>query len=91
MPQLIEISNFEANSELTDILLSKISTQEQMKYFYADQQEPSFKEQENTEHVSFSCSIGQSHRQPDLSYEKLSNLSLLWNAQQQNEFQDQAR
>ena len=91
MPKLIEISNFEANSELIDILLSKISIQEQMKHFYADQQEPSFNEQENTEHVRSSCSIGQSHRQPDISYEKLSNLSLLWNAQQRNEFHDQAR
>lgn len=35
-----------------------------------------YNQQENAEHIRSSCSIGQAHRQPGISYEELTNLIL---------------
>ena len=59
---------FEPNSELIDSLLLEISKQDQEEHLYDDRQEHDNQEKESWEHESSSGSIGQSHRQPDISY-----------------------
>ena len=58
---------------------------------YDDRQEHDNQEIESSEHESLSGSIGQSHKQSDISYEELSRLILSLNFQQHkifNEVQD---
>ena len=62
---------FEPNSELIDSLLLEISKQDQVEHLYDDRQEHDNQEIESSEHESSSGSIGQSHRQPDVSYEQV--------------------
>ena len=62
---------FEPNSELIDSLLLEISKQDQEEHLYDDRQEHDNQEIESSEHESSSGSIGQSHRQPDVSYEQV--------------------
>ena len=84
---------FEPNSELTDSFLLEISKQDQEEYRYDDMQEHDNQEIESSEHESSPGSIGQSHREPDISYEELSRLILSLNFQQRkifNEAQDWA-
>ena len=85
---------FEPNSELIYSLLLEISKQDQEEHLYDDRQEHDNQEIESSEHKSSPCSIGQSHRQPDISYEELSRLILSLNFQQRkifNEVQDWAK
>ena len=85
---------FEPNSELIDSLLLEISKQRQEEHMHDDRQEHDNQEIESSEHESSSGSIGQSHRQPDISYEELSRLILSLNFQQCkifNEVQDWAK
>ena len=82
---------FEPNSELIDSLLLEISKQDQEEHLYDDRREHDDQEIESSEHESSSGLIGQSHRQPDISYEELSRLILSLNFQQRkifNEVQD---
>ena len=67
---------FEPNSELIDSLLLEISKQDQEEHLYDDREEHDNQETESSEHESSSGSIGQSHRQPDISYEELCRLIL---------------
>ena len=62
---------FEPNSKFIDSLLLEISKQHQEKHLYDDRQEHDNQEIESSEHESSSGSIGQSHRQPDVSYEQV--------------------
>ena len=62
---------FEPNSELIDSLLLEISKQRQEEHMHDDRQEHDNQEIESSEHESSSGSIGQSHRQPDVSYEQV--------------------
>ena len=62
---------FEPNSKFIDSLLLAISKQHQEKHLYDDRQEHDNQEIESSEHESSSGSIGQSHRQPDVSYEQV--------------------
>ena len=58
---------------------------------YDDRQEHDNQEIESSKHESLSGSIGESHRQSDISYEELSSLILSLNFQQRkifNEVQD---
>ena len=82
---------FEPNSELIYSLLLEISKQDQEEHLYDDRQEHDNQEIESSEHKSSPGSIGQSHRQPDISYEELNRLILSLNFQQRkifNEVQD---
>ena len=63
---------FEPNSEFIDSLLLEISKQHQEKHLYDDRQEHDNQEIESSEHESSSGLIGQSRKQPDISYEELS-------------------
>ena len=63
---------FEPNSELIDSLLLEISKQDQEEHLYDDRQEHDNQEIESSEHESSSGLIGQSRKQPDISYEELS-------------------
>ena len=85
---------FEPNSELIDSLLREISKKDQEEHLYDVRQEYDNQEIESSEHESSSGSIGQSHRQPDISYEELSRLILSLNFHQHkifNEAQDWAK
>ena len=85
---------FEPSSELIDSLLFEISKQDQEEHLYDDRQEHDNQEKESSEQESSSGSIGQSHRQPDISYEELSRLIWSLNFQQSkifNEVQDWAK
>ena len=85
---------FEPNSELIDSLLLEISKQRQEEHMHDDRQEHDNQEIESSEHESSSGSVGQSHRQPDITYEELSRLILSLNFQQRkifNEAQDWAK
>ena len=53
---------------------------------YDDRQEYDNQEIESSEHESLSGSIGESHRQSDISYEELSSLILSLNFQQRKIF-----
>ena len=55
---------------------------------YGDRQEQGNQKIESSEHESSSGSIGQSHRQPDISYEKLNRLILSLNFQQHKIFSE---
>ena len=77
---------FEPNNELTDSFLLEISKQDQEEYLYDDMQEHDNQEIESSEHESSPGSIGQSHREPDISYEVLSRLILSLNFQQRKIF-----
>ena len=79
---------FEPNSELIDSLLLQISEQDQEEHVYGDRQEQGNQKIESSEHESSSGSIGQSHRQPDISYEKLNRLILSLNFQQHKIFSE---
>ena len=82
---------FEPNSKFIDSLLLEISKQHQEKHLYDDRQEHDNQEIESSEQESLSGSIGESHRQSDISYEELSSLILSLNFQQRkifNEVQD---
>ena len=63
---------FEPNSKFIDSLLLEISKQHQEKHLYDDRQEHDNQEIESSEHESSSGLIGQSRKQPDISYEELS-------------------
>ena len=63
---------FEPSKELIDSLLFEILEQDQKEHRYDDKQEKGNQQIESSEHESSSGSIGQSHRQPDISYEELS-------------------
>ena len=79
---------------MIDSLLLEISKQDQEEHLYNNRQEHDNQEIESSEHENSSGSIGQSHRQPDISYEELSRLILSLNFQQReifNEVQDWAR
>ena len=79
---------------MIDSLLLEISKQDQKEHVYDDRQEYDNQEIESPEHKSSSSSIGQSHRQPDISYEEFSRLTLSLNFQQRkifNEVQDWAK
>ena len=79
---------FEPNSELIDSLLREISKKDQEEHLYDVRQEYDNQEIESSEHESSSGSIGQSHRQPDISYEELSRLILSLNFQQRKIFNE---
>ena len=79
---------------MIDSLLLEISKQDQEEHLYSNRQEHDNQEIESSEHENSSGSIGQSHRQPDISYEELSRLILSLNFQQReifNEVQDWAK
>ena len=79
---------------MIDSLLLEISKQDQEEHLYNNRQEHDNQEIESSEHENSSGSIGQSHRQPDISYEELSRLILSLNFQQReifNEVQDWAK
>ena len=79
---------------MIDSSLLEISKQDQEEHLYNNRQEHDNQEIENSEHENSSGSIGQSHRQPDISYEELSRLILSLNFQQRkifNEVQDWAK
>ena len=59
---------------MIDSLLLEISKQDQQEHLYNNRQEHDNQEIESLEHENSSDSIGQSHRQPDISYEELSRL-----------------
>ena len=85
---------FEPNSELIDSLLLEISKQDQEDICMKIGKSMMIIKIESAEHKSSSGSIGQSHRQPDISYEELSRLILSLNFQQCkifNEVQDWAK
>ena len=84
---------YEPNNELIDSLLLEISKQDQEEHLHDELQEQDNQEIESSEHESSSRSIGQSHRQSDISYEKLSRFIFSLNFQQRkifNEVQDWA-
>ena len=84
---------YEPNNELIDSLLLEISKQDQEEHLHDELQEQDNQEIESSEHESSSRSIGQSHRQSDISYEKLSKFIFSLNFQQRkifNEVQDWA-
>ena len=60
---------FEPNSELVDSLLFE-------EHLYEDRQGHDNQKIESSEHESLSGSVGQSSRQPDISYEELSRFIL---------------
>ena len=66
---------------MIDSLLLEISKQDQKEHLYGDRQEHDNEEIESSEHESSSDSIGQSHRQSDISYEELSSVILSLNFQ----------
>ena len=85
---------FEPNSELIDSLLLEISKQDREDICMKIGKSMMIIKIESAEHKSSSGSIGQSHRQPDISYEELSRLILSLNFQQCkifNEVQDWAK
>ena len=85
---------FEPNSELIDSLLLEISKQDQEDICMKIGKSMMIIKIESAEHKSSSGSIGQSHRQPDISYEELTRLILPLNFQQWkilNEVQDWAK
>ena len=84
---------YEPNNELIDSLLLEISKQDQEEHLHDELQEHDNQEIESSEHESSSRSIGQSHRQSDISYEELSRFIFSLNFQQRkifNEVQDWA-
>ena len=62
-------------------MLLEISKQDQEEHLYNDSQENDDQKIESSEYESSSGSIGQSRRQPDISYEELSRLILSLNFQ----------
>ena len=54
---------------MIDSLLLQISEQDQEEHVYGDRQEQGNQKIESSEHESSSGSIGQSQRQPDISWE----------------------
>ena len=73
---------FESNSELIDSLLLEISKQDHEEHLYDDRKEHDNQEIQNSEQESLSGSVGQFHRQTDISYDELSRLILSLNFQQ---------
>ena len=61
---------------MIDSSLLEISKQDQEEHLYHDKQEHDNQKMESSEHESSSGSIGQFHRQPDISYEELSRFIL---------------
>ena len=80
---------FEPNSGLVDTLLAEISTPEQEKHFYQDEQQESSEvnEYKNTgEESAFIGQINEINRQPEINYEELNSLISSLNTQQRKIF-----
>ena len=73
---------FEPNSELIESLLLEISKQDQEEHLYDDRQEHDNQEIESSEQESSSGSIGQSHKQLDISYDKPINFVIKFSTAQ---------